>query len=158
MATSVYVGMGSNLGDPATTIQAAAHEVERLGFCARTSSLYRTKPQGGPAQPLYCNAVIMFQTSWRPVDLLTLLQRIERRFGRSRRIYWGPRTLDLDLLLFGDHVIKRRELTIPHPRMSLRRFVLEPLAELTPELKMPDGKTIAQWLENIPAQEVERWS
>jgi 2-amino-4-hydroxy-6-hydroxymethyldihydropteridine diphosphokinase len=153
----VFVGLGANLGDPAATVLAAGQQVASLGFGSRLSSLYRTQPQGGPAQPIFCNAVIMLHTAWSATELLVLLQRIELRFGRSRRVYWGPRTLDLDLLLFGDCVMRQPSLTLPHPRMHHRRFVLEPLNELVPDLRMPDGQTVQQWLEPTRSQDVEFW-
>ncbi|PSR21308.1 MAG: 2-amino-4-hydroxy-6-hydroxymethyldihydropteridine diphosphokinase [Sulfobacillus acidophilus] len=158
MANRVFVGLGSNLGDPAATVVTAAAQVATLGFGSRLSPLYRTEPQGGPAQSAFCNAVLVFETSWTATGLMVALQRIEQRFGRSRRIHWGPRTLDLDLLLFGDYVIKNALLTLPHPRMRDRRFVLEPLSELAPDLSMPDGQPILRLLEKTRHQKVERWT
>ena len=157
MVNRAYVGLGSNLGLPQQTVLRAAEEVARLGGGARVSSLYRTDPQGNLDQPPFCNAVVAFSTAYDPYCLLRLLTRIERRFGRFRREPWGPRTLDLDLLLFGTRVIQGSLLTVPHPRLGERRFVLAPLAELCPHLSLPDGRLIAELLKRSDIGEVQFW-
>ncbi len=132
-AGGVFIGLGSNLGDRAAHIRQALRELGERGdirvlACSR---LYETEPLGGPpGQPLYLNAVAELATNLTPRELLTRLLEIEERHGRQRTIPNGPRTLDLDLLLYGDHVINEPDLVVPHPRMWERPFVLQPLAEI----------------------------
>ncbi len=157
MVTEVYVGLGSNLGQPDETVRQAAFQVARLGSGARVSSLYRTHPQGNLAQRSFCNAVVCLKTAWDPYQFFRLLMGIERRFGRFRREPWGPRTLDLDLLIFGTRVIHSALLQVPHPRLEERRFVLAPLSELSPHLRLSDGRLVQELLRNTATQEVEFW-
>jgi 2-amino-4-hydroxy-6-hydroxymethyldihydropteridine diphosphokinase len=104
----------------------------------QVSSLHETEPVGGPpGQGLYLNAVTVLETELEPIELLGVLQQIEVQFGRARTVRWGERTLDLDLLLFGDSILQTPELCVPHPRMRMRRFVLEPLVELAPQVVDP---------------------
>jgi len=132
-----YIGIGANLGDAAATVLRAIEDLERLGP-TRASSLYRTEPLGDPVQPWYVNAVAEHHTGLAPEQLLERLHQLERRAGRAaERVRWGPRELDLDLLLFAGHVIESPALTLPHPGLRERRFVLEPLAELRPDLVDP---------------------
>lgn len=134
--SDTYVALGSNVGDPEGQLRVALAslaglEDTRLVACSR---IYRTRPQGGPpGQPHYLNAVARLATRLVPMALLRALQAIEQRSGRQRVERWGPRTLDLDLLLYGEVVLSSPELTLPHPRMAERAFVLEPLAEVAPE-------------------------
>ncbi len=134
--TQAYVALGSNLGDPERQLGVAFAALGGLGgtrLLAR-SRLYSTSPQGGPpGQPDYLNAVARLETRLDPRGLLRRLQAIEQRAGRQRTERWGPRTLDLDLLLHGDLLLDTPELTLPHPRMAERAFVLVPLAEVAPE-------------------------
>lgn len=140
MSSVVFIGLGSNLGDRAALLSGA---VERLratpGIGSVTlSRVHETEPVGGPSgQGRYLNAVAQVETTLEPHALLAELRRIETGAGRERRERWGPRTLDLDLLLYDDRVIDSPDLTVPHPRLHERRFVLEPLAELAPELVHP---------------------
>lgn len=131
----VFVGLGANLGDAAATLRAAFEALDALPGtrCIARSGLYRSAPvdAGGPD---YVNAVAELRTKMQPEVLLQALQSIEARFGRERPYHHAPRTLDLDLLLYGDRCIKTPELTVPHPRMHARAFVLVPLAELAPQL------------------------
>ncbi len=152
----VYIGLGSNLGDSRAILRAAYDAVAFLGFNPRISTLYRSSPIGGPSQPPYLNAVMSLETSWRPEQLLQMLHRIEERFGRHRRERWGARRLDLDLLLYGNRMIATPDLVVPHPRMLERRFVLEPLAELAPDLVIPGNHGLQQALREVSHQEVER--
>ncbi len=129
----IFIALGSNLGDRAGHIRSALRELEEAGDVRvlRCSSLRETEPTGGPpGQPMYLNAVAELQTELSPADLLARLGEIEQRHGRERTVRNGPRTLDLDLLLYRDQVIDEPELTVPHPRMWQRRFVTEPLAEI----------------------------
>jgi 2-amino-4-hydroxy-6-hydroxymethyldihydropteridine diphosphokinase len=132
----VYIGMGSNLaspaGDPEATLVAAAARLGSLGRVMARSSLYSTEPVGFTNQPRFLNAIVVLETGLDPHALLDGLLRIEKEYGRDRSagIRYGPRTLDLDILVFGDQRISEPGLEIPHPRMSERDFVLIPLAEL----------------------------
>lgn len=148
-----YVALGSNLGDRHQifhqTIRALdlREEVELL----RVSSFIETDPEGGPPnQPQYLNAVAAIKTSLTPLELLTALGLIEQQLGRHRIEKWGPRTIDLDLLLLGDEIIDSADLTLPHPRMHLRQFVLQPLVEIAPEVCHPVlHKTVRQLLADL---------
>ncbi len=135
------VGLGANLGDPAETLLAACERMARLPHTRllRTSRLYRTPAWGIEAQPDFVNAVALLQTALEPVPLLQALLGLERDFGRdrSRELRWGPRTLDLDLLLYGDRVIDVAGLQVPHPRLHERAFALVPLLEVAPEARIP---------------------
>ena len=132
--TVAYVGLGANLGDREATIRAA---VAQLPGVVAVSPLRETDPVGVTDQPQFLNGVAALETELAPRELLDVLLAIERRLGRERRERWGPRTIDLDLLLYGDEVIDEDGLKIPHPRLHERRFVLEPLADLAPQLVVP---------------------
>ena len=152
MATA-YVGLGSNLGDRKTTLRTAIQRLETLGRIAGVSSLYETEPVGNLEQPSFLNAVIALDTALAPVDLLAALLGIERDLGRVRSFPNAPRTLDLDLLLVDDAIIDTPDLTLPHPRLHERPFVLVPLAEIAPELVLPgSGKTLQELLHTLPDQ------
>jgi 2-amino-4-hydroxy-6-hydroxymethyldihydropteridine diphosphokinase len=156
----VYVAMGSNVGDRASTLACGVEELNRVGLrVLRQSSFYATQPVGGPPQAWFLNAVVEAETAWMPLRLLHALQRIERTFGRRRMVVGGPRTLDLDLLFYGGSVIHSRELEVPHPRLHLRRFVLAPLAELAPALNHPVmHKTISELLaQSADSSQVRPW-
>jgi 2-amino-4-hydroxy-6-hydroxymethyldihydropteridine diphosphokinase len=132
--TLAYVGLGSNLGDRESLIRRAAEQIGAL----RLSELRETEPWGYEKQPRFLNAVAEIETELPPRRLLDHLLDVEARLGRERvGPKWGPRTIDLDLLLYGDEVVDEDGLTIPHPRLHERRFVLEPLAEIAPELVIP---------------------
>jgi 2-amino-4-hydroxy-6-hydroxymethyldihydropteridine diphosphokinase len=142
--------MGSNLGNRKAQLDAAvAALAEAPGIVLQAVSRYHeTAPVGGPGgQGDYLNAAAAVETTLEPLELLHVLQEIEHRAGRVRTVRWGPRTLDLDLLLFGDRVIATAELQVPHPRMAERLFVLAPLAEIAPAAVDPvTGRTIAELL------------
>jgi 2-amino-4-hydroxy-6-hydroxymethyldihydropteridine diphosphokinase len=148
-----YVGLGSNLGDRQEQILRAAAFLEELG-AVRLSTIRETDPVGLTDQPKFLNAVAELQTDLPPRELLDRLLSIERRFGRDRtaETRWGPRTIDLDLLLYGDETVDEPGLTVPHPRLAERRFVLEPLHELAPELTLPDGRAVRELLAQRSAQ------
>lgn len=135
------IGLGGNLGEPLTALRFARRQLGAHGNVEAASSLYRTAPVGGPAdQPDYLNAVIFYLPSppyREPAALLGLLLEIERRQGRSRRIRWQARTLDLDLLAYGDMVVAEPGLQVPHPLMMERAFVLAPLCEVAPQWRHP---------------------
>jgi 2-amino-4-hydroxy-6-hydroxymethyldihydropteridine diphosphokinase len=153
---TAYIGMGSNLPSPAgsseATLAAAVGRFESLGRPAARSSLYSTAPVGFSAQPNFLNAVVALETNLTPFELLGAVLLIEKEFGRNRSfgLVNGPRTLDLDILLFGDLVIGGSNLVIPHPRLASRAFVLVPLHEIAPQAIDPhSGKTVDQLLQRF---------
>jgi len=148
--TIAYVGIGSNLDDPRSHVLKAFEELERLPHTrlVRKSSLYRSAPVGHAAQPDFVNAVARLETGLPAERLLAELQEIEARHGRRRSFPNAPRTLDLDILLYGDLMLRTPDLEIPHPRMHQRSFVLKPLLEISPEL--------AGRFEVCPGQKIER--
>ena len=154
MAENVFVGLGCNLGDRRVNLDAAVSALNRRAGVrvVRVSSYVETQPVGGPpGQRPYLNAAAELDTTLSPDALLDAMQEIESDLGRVRAQRWGPRTIDLDLLLFGDRVIQSERLTVPHPRMHERRFVLAPLAEIAPQAVHPtSGKTIAELLAELP--------
>jgi len=135
----VFIGLGSNLGDRLKNLQDACFSLESHSAVrvVHRSSVYETTPVGGPQQGDYLNAVVELETSLSAPLLLALLQQIEDDAGRTRDIRWGARTLDLDLLLFGDSLIDSPDLTVPHPRLAERFFVLVPLADMAPDTVVP---------------------
>jgi 2-amino-4-hydroxy-6-hydroxymethyldihydropteridine diphosphokinase len=145
-----YVGLGANLGDREATIRRAVALVDELGGVAvvGVSSLRETEPWGPVEQPRYLNGAVALETDLRPRELLDALLDVERRLGRARddEERWGPRTIDLDLLLYGDLVLDEPGLDVPHPRLHERRFALEPLAELAPDALVPGRGTAAELL------------
>ena len=152
----VFIGLGSNLGDARAHLRAGRQGLETLAGCRSlaVSSLYHTAPVGVTDQPAFLNAVVRGMFGGEPLELLDALLAIEAGQGRQRRLRWGPRTLDLDLLLFGDQVIDSDRLTTPHPEMHRRVFVLAPLMELAPELVLPVwGQTAAQLLARLSPRE-----
>ncbi len=136
MATA-YISIGSNMGDRAANIWAAISNLSNLGTLLNVSLLYETEPVEVTDQPWFLNAAVELQTDRSPHDLLKELLAVERQMGRIRDRYKGPRTIDLDILLYDDQVIETSELSIPHPAMHERRFVLVPLAEIAPEVAHP---------------------
>jgi 2-amino-4-hydroxy-6-hydroxymethyldihydropteridine diphosphokinase len=132
--TRAYVGVGANLGDREATIRAA---IDALPGIVGVSELRETDPVGVVDQPLFLNGAVALDTELTPRELLDALLAVERDLGRERRERWGPRTIDLDLLLYGDETIDEPGLTVPHPRLHERRFALEPLLDLDPEVAIP---------------------
>ena len=148
METACAIALGSNLGNSEQTLAAALSQLSQLETMELTarSQLYKTAPIG-PPQPDYLNACAVFHTSLAPQPLLDTLLAVEARFGRVRRERWGPRTLDLDLLLYGSQIIDTPSLSVPHPRLHERAFVLVPLAEIAPTWVHPlRQQTVAQLL------------
>jgi 2-amino-4-hydroxy-6-hydroxymethyldihydropteridine diphosphokinase len=156
--TAAFVGLGANLGDPRSQVQQAFLELDAIPHTrlVRTSSLYRSEPVGYAEQPQFVNAVAQVETGLPAERLLAELQAIEARHGRSRSFANAPRTLDLDLLLFGNAVIDSKELKVPHPRMHERAFVLLPLLEIAPRAAIPGRGAAKALLEQCKNQGVER--
>jgi 2-amino-4-hydroxy-6-hydroxymethyldihydropteridine diphosphokinase len=149
-----YLGLGSNLGDRTEHLKKALVSLSRIGKVKKVSSLYETEPLGVQDQPGFLNAVVLFETFLEPRALLKGLKRIEKNLGRfSGGPRWGPRVVDLDILSFDDLILSEEGLTIPHPEMERRRFVLEPLSEIAPGWVHPvSGKPVEILLEECPAQ------
>ena len=156
MPTRAAIGLGSNLGDRARHIADAIGSLSELGDLVAASALYQTAPMGGPEQGPYLNAVAVIDTNLSARRLLEACLEIEQAHGRERREKWGPRTLDLDIVLFGSAVIDEPGLTVPHPELANRRFVLEPLAEAWPGAALPDGTTVDSLLPAVADQAVHR--
>lgn len=156
----VYIALGSNLAKPVDQVNCA---LEALAHMPRTSlvicsAFYRSKPLGPQNQPDFLNAVVALNTELPPEELLDCTQAIEQNQGRVRKAErWGPRTLDLDMLLYGDRVINTERLTVPHYDMKNREFMLYPLAEIAPELIFPDGESLQTLLTRVPLNGLERW-
>ncbi len=142
---TAYLSLGANLGDREANLTSALHRLAETGVIVRrVSSLYETAPVGGPPQPPYLNLAVEVGTALSPRELLRLCLAIEAELGRVRTEHWGPRTLDIDLLLYEGVTSDGPELTLPHPRLAERQFVLAPLAEIAPDLRLPDGRTAAE--------------
>lgn len=156
LSHTAFVGLGSNLGESAQTLSDAVLVLHRTPGVqvVKVSSLYYTAPVGGVEQPEYCNQAVEIHTSLGPVELLNLLLATEAQFGRVRKVHWGPRTLDLDLLFYDQQTLELPTLTLPHPRIGERGFVLAPLLELEPDWMHPVlGSTVKQlyvrWVEQV---------
>ncbi len=158
MMARAFVALGSNLGDPQATVQAALAALERLPrtTLAAASSLYLSAPLGLHNQPDFINAVAALDTQLGADALLEELFAIEARFGRKRAYLHSPRTLDLDLLLHGDETRRSAQLTLPHPRMHERAFVLQPLVEIAPDAFIPGHGAAVALLENVRDQALTR--
>lgn len=138
-----YLGLGSNLGERAYYLEEAISALMSPTIkIVNTSRIYETEPWGVMDQPLYWNQVIEVETTLEPLDLLHACQEIELRLGRERKVHWGPRTIDIDLLLYDNRVSKSEELMLPHPYLEDRAFVLAPLREIAPKLVLPSGRSI----------------
>ena len=157
-AAVAFVALGANLGEPARTVSAAMQALTEIPATtlARASSLYRTAPVGLRNQPDFINAVALLHTALSPQQLLQELFHIEGRFGRLRSISNAPRTLDLDLLLHGDSLLAQAELTLPHPRMHQRAFVLVPLLEVVADCQIPGQGWASELLHGCRDQRVTR--
>lgn len=156
----VYIGLGSNLSEPRQQLRSAIEALAKLADSrlSAVSSLYLSDPLGPADQPRYNNAVVALDTSKAPLALLDALQAIEQIHGRERKAErWGPRTLDLDILLFGERLIDVPRLQVPHYHLHARAFVLYPLSEIAPSnLHFPDGRTLQELLAACPFEGLER--
>ncbi|MCE9870872.1 2-amino-4-hydroxy-6-hydroxymethyldihydropteridine diphosphokinase [Hafnia alvei] len=158
--TRVYIALGSNLANPLHQVQSALNALAELPQTKliATSSLYRTPPLGPQDQPDYLNAVVALDTDLSVENLLDHTQKIELEHGRVRKDErWGPRTLDLDILLFGDEIINTERLTVPHYDIKNRQFMLYPLAEIAPELYFPTGESLQSAMTQLGAEPLTRW-
>ena len=155
--TVAFVGLGSNLGDREEHLRRAIEALKAIPDLDSVvlSSILETDPLGGPAQGDYLNAVVRCETSLTPQDLLQELLQIEQQLGRTREVVNGPRTIDLDLLMYGQVHLQETDLQLPHPRLQDRRFVIEPLAELEPNLMLACGVTAAERLSQLLDHEHE---
>ena len=154
-----YIGLGANLDNPAGQLASAVTAIAELrrSVIQSVSSVYRSPPMGPQNQPDYLNAVLALMTELTPGALLTALQGIENAQGRLRGEHWGARTLDLDILLYGDHVVSEPELQIPHPGLRERDFVLQPLLELAgPKLVLPSGEELGTLVAGRGGSTLER--
>lgn len=150
------VSLGSNRGDRLFYLTEAVERLGELGETAGLSSLYQTAPWGGVEQDDFYNAALVLDTERDPFFLLGALHGIEARFGRVRGRKWGPRTLDLDLILYGERTVRKEWITVPHPHYRARRFVAEPLAEAWPQARHPDGTLISDLLPALSDQHIRR--
>ncbi|MCG3136465.1 MAG: 2-amino-4-hydroxy-6-hydroxymethyldihydropteridine pyrophosphokinase [Phycisphaerae bacterium] len=153
MLAQIYIGLGGNIGDVRSAFRQALMEMVESAVLEiqALSSLYQSSPVGPSDQPDFLNAVIAAQTTLQPLVLLTIMQTLESRQGRVAMPRWGPRPLDLDLLLYDQQIINTPQLSLPHPRLHQRHFVLEPLCEIAPRLHHPlMGRTMTELLAGLP--------
>lgn len=158
--TIAYIALGSNLASPLEQVNAALKAIADIpdSRIVAVSSFYRTPPLGPQDQPDYLNAAVALDTALAPEELLNYTQRIERQQGRERKAErWEPRTLDIDIMLFGDKIINTERLTVPHYDMKNRGFMLWPLFEVAPELIFPDGLTLRQQLTLLAVEKPASW-
>lgn len=159
MSATVYIGLGSNLQNPAAQLRQAIKALAALGSLDAVSSLYQTPPMGPQDQPDYVNAVVRLITELSPLALLQQTQAIENAQGRVRKeTRWGERTLDLDILLYDDQIIELESLVVPHYGLPERIFVVKPLMEIAPNLEIPKFGQIAVIYDSIKDQPIERLS
>ncbi|HCS26066.1 MAG TPA: 2-amino-4-hydroxy-6-hydroxymethyldihydropteridine diphosphokinase [Spongiibacteraceae bacterium] len=156
MTATCYLGLGSNLGDPVAHLTSALSALEQHPAIRliNRSPFYGSKAIGPGTQPDFINAVIEVQTTLAPAPLLHALQAIENQHGRERRLRWGARTLDIDILLYDNQTISEPDLQIPHPRLSERAFVLVPLQKIAPDLQLPNGTSVASLLDYVSTDDV----
>lgn len=158
MKIDAFIGLGSNLDDPAGQLALAVSELAKLPGTelVRQSPFYASRPVGPPDQPDFINGAVWLSTELAPHALLDHLQAIEQAHGRERLQHWGPRTLDLDLLIYGNQTLQDERLTIPHRELAHRDFVLQPLLDLKPDLTLPDGTTAASLRAQCPDNRLRR--
>jgi 2-amino-4-hydroxy-6-hydroxymethyldihydropteridine diphosphokinase len=143
------IALGSNLGNRELYIDSAVSELAKIIEITHLSTNHETDPVGGPEQPKYLNAIAIAETELDPRELLIVMLEIENKLGRKREVHWGPRTIDLDLIVFGDEIIDSETLVLPHPRAHERKFVLEPWLEIDPHAYIPGIGEIENILQRI---------
>lgn len=151
---TVYVALGSNLENPLSQLKQAVETLQKSAKNLHVSPFYGSKPLGPQDQPDYINAVVKFDTALQPIELLDWLQSIENEQGRVRLRRWGERTLDLDILLYGDEIITNERLTVPHYDMKNREFVIVPLHDLSPELVLPTGEKVSELYQQFKSHQM----
>lgn len=153
-----YIGLGSNLENPRAQVEQAFFELSALASSKllKRSPLYGSTAVGPGEQPDYVNAVALLETDLQPFELLDALQTIEHSHRRVRIEHWGPRTLDLDILLLDDRCIDSERLKVPHPYLTQRNFVLYPLADITPDLNLPNGESLQELISSCPQDGLAR--
>jgi len=157
MPNLVYLSLGSNVGDRERYLRGAIAQLERIGQVVSVSSVYETEPVEFTDQPWFLNCAVAVETTEMPEQLMATVLRMEQESGRQRTRDKGPRTIDIDIVLFGDEILNLPSLTIPHPAMHSRRFVLEPLAEIAPDVRHPLlKKTIRELLQELPPGQIVR--
>ena len=156
MTEVAYISIGSNLNNPYQQVKSAIDKLKIADniYIETISGWYLSDPVGPKNQSRYVNGVIKISTRLSPNQLLKKLHEIEDAHGRIRNVRWGPRTLDLDILLYGSRMINTKKLTIPHPEMKIRNFVLTPLADIEPDLVLPDGSILSSLLKNNQLKEI----
>jgi 2-amino-4-hydroxy-6-hydroxymethyldihydropteridine diphosphokinase len=151
----IYLGLGSNLGDRKCNLEEAILQISKFAVIKKASSIYATEPWGLKDQPQFLNQVLFVESALKPDELLSQLKIIEKKMGRKRSVRFGPRLIDLDILFYDDLILNSPELTIPHPRLRERAFVLVPLAEIAPKLVHPlDHKTVKELLQDVDLSSV----
>ena len=157
MVSTVYLGIGSNLGDKKENIRKAIGLLEEQMEVPARSSIYETEPVGKIKQDMFLNCVVEARTDIPPIELFDLLKLMERKLGRIKEVKWGPRIIDLDILIYGNESIKKKSLTVPHREMHGRRFVLIPLQEIAPDFIHPAlKKKIPEMLKDVPESMVKK--
>ena len=158
MTVDADIGLGSNLEQPAAQLARAVSELAGLpkSTLVAQSPFYASRPVGPQDQPDFVNGAVHLRTDLSAHELLDCLQAIEQAHGRERLRHWGPRTLDLDLLLFGEPILNDARLTVPHAELANRDFVLQPLLDLAPELALPDGTTVAELRRDCPDNQLRK--
>jgi 2-amino-4-hydroxy-6-hydroxymethyldihydropteridine diphosphokinase len=153
-----YLSLGSNLGNKITNLKRAVTSINKhpqIKLLAQ-SSVYETKPVGYQKQPDFLNLVIKVETTLSPQQLWQVVETIEKKIGRKPTVRWGPRLIDIDILLYNDLILTQPDLEIPHPELEKRAFVLIPLQEIAPSLRLPSGNNLASLIKNLPKQGVKR--
>ncbi|GHC33978.1 2-amino-4-hydroxy-6-hydroxymethyldihydropteridine pyrophosphokinase [Kushneria pakistanensis] len=160
MSHTAWIGLGSNLDQPRQQVLTALEDLAGLPLTmlSARSSLYGSRPVGPQDQPDFVNAVAVLETLLSPLALLDQLQALEQRHRRVRKRHWGPRTLDLDLLLYDDQELNLARLVVPHPWLASRAFVVQPMLEIAPELSLPDGQRLSQLSAAQPSNDLKRLS
>lgn len=154
--TTVALSIGANLGDRLDALQSAVDTLAEVGEIVAVSDVYATDPVGGPEQPEYYNAVVVLQTAAEPLAVLACAHRAEQRRDRTREVRWGPRTLDVDVLAYGQMVSDDEVLTLPHPRAVERAFVMVPWSQVDPGFVLPGGATVGDVARALPTDGIRR--